>query len=120
MMADMYYLLSGFSLLFLFIVIVFSEYEYIKVDRVGREYDASIFVTVPLSVINLILFVILAFQSWNVEVYDPLLGGWQSTNMDYMCIVFYTLFLINMALILKVVFEFFIASFYEPKGKWKR
>jgi len=116
MIEEQYYMLMGFSLTFLFLIAYFSEIEYYKTDKHGREWDASIFIVTPLCVLNIILTVVLAFQSFNIEIVD------YSTNpistfayqQEYFAYIFMTLFFITVALLAKSVLKFFTESFEEP------
>jgi len=121
MLDNLYYLFTALSIVIFVLIIYFTEEEMIKEDKTGRQYDASIFIVAPLTVINLILIVILAYQSWNVEVlyFDGSDYAIYTSQMEYMMYVFFGFFLINCALLFKNVAEFFINSFYEPKGRWK-
>jgi len=122
MIADMYYMFTGVSILLFVLIVLFTEDEYIKTDKTGREYDANIFIVVPLTVLNMIMIILLAFQSWNVEMYDPTIQDYVVYQYDYMVLVFYGFFLINLALMVKKVFDFFINVFYESSvnKKWKQ
>ena len=109
MIEEMYYMLVAFGFIFLFFVIYFSEVEYIKTDRWGREWNANIFISTPLIIVDIIIFIILAFQSWNIEVVD-FTGGSLSFyryDMDYMTYVFYVLVLVLIAILFKNVVLFF-------------
>lgn len=117
MMADMYYMLTAFSLLFFVLIVIFSEYEYIKTDKHGRQWDASVFIVAPLCIVNMILIVVLAYESWNIEHIDYTTSpaSIYVTSLSYFAVVFFGLFLINVAMLVKVVFKFFVESFEEPK-----
>jgi len=122
MLSDYYYLLSALSIIVLVLVIYFSNEEIIKVDKTGREYDASIFIITPLSVICLVLFAVLAYQCWNIEILytDGTTLYTETISMGYFTVIWFLMFVITCALLGKAVFEFFINSFYDPKGKWQR
>lgn len=117
MIEEMYYMLVGFALIFLFLIIYFSEVEYYKRDKHGREWDASVFIVAPLCVMNLILLVILAYESWNIEIIDYSTSPVTlvaTEEMGYFAMVFFGLVLITIALLVKSVFKFFIESAEEP------
>jgi hypothetical protein len=119
----MYFMLIALCLIFFVFIVLFTVLRIEYVDKTGREYNASIFIAVPLSVVNMILTVILAYQSWNVETLYVDNTGTVNTyisQLPYMTYVFYVFFLIHIAIICWNVFEFFIESFYEPKGKMSR
>lgn len=122
MLNGLYYLLTLISFVFMLIIIFFTVYRFELIDKTGREYNASFFIAVPLIIINMIILVILAFQSWNVEVaYIDLAGEFQVEimRMPYLCYTFYVLFLIHILFIAWNSFEFFIDSAYEPKGNFQ-
>lgn len=113
MMEELYYMLVGFALIFFFFIFYFSEYEMIKHDKHGREWNASIFIIVPLSLLNLILCILLTYESWNVQAIEftgstPIVHTFE--DLGYLSIVFFALALFNVAFIIKSVFEFFVNS----------
>lgn len=104
-------------------IVYLTEKEMIKTDKTGREYDAAIFVVVPLIILNMIIIILLSYQSWNIEtLYVDVAGEIQvySTQLGYMTAVFYSFFLIHLLVLFKNVFDFFVNSFYEPKRRWDR
>ena len=126
-MADLYYILAVISFFFFAIVIFFTFEEVLKEDRTGREYDIATFYVVVFGIVNMVLIAILTYQGYNLDtvMYNVTSGQietYTSTeDMTYMAYGFFVFFLIHIALIAKKVFDFFIASFYEPKeGEWKK
>jgi len=119
MFADMYYLLTAFSLVFFFFVVFFTEDEIIKIDRMGREYDATIFIVAPLCILSMVLHVVLAFQSWNIEtlyITGQTVNVYTSDLM-YFVPVHIFLFFVHVALFAKNVFDFWIGGLKEPRNK---
>jgi len=115
---SLYYLLTSLSLVFLILVILFSELEMIKKDKHGRDWDASSLIQMPIGVLCLILFVILAFQSWNVEIYlyNGATVSSYSVEYGYMAMVHFVFALITFALLVKNAFKFMQRGFELHDG----
>jgi len=113
-----YYLLTSLSLIFLTLVILFSEIEFIKKDKHGRDWDASSLIQMPIGVMCLILFAILAFESWNVEifVYNGVAVSSYNVEYGYMAMVHVVLAVITIALLVKNAFKFMQRGFELHDG----
>ncbi len=122
MLSDYYYMLSALSIILVILIVYFSTIELLKVDKTGREYNASLFIYAPLSIIALVIFAVLAYQSWNIEILytDGQTVYTEVISMGYFTVIWFFMFVVVCALLGKGIFEFFINSFYEPKGTWKR
>lgn len=110
MYADMYYILTAFSFVFLFFVIFFTEEEWIKVDRYGNPYDATFYIVTPLIGLGLILHIILAYESWNVEtlyVVGNAVQTYRTESFFYFLSVHLFLFFVHIALLSKNIFDFY-------------
>lgn len=123
MYADMYYLLTAFSLVFFFFNIYFTWDELIKVDSQGREYDAYFFIVLMLGISCAILNVVLAMESWNVEtlyVVGNTVQTHTSEDLGYFLAVHLFIFFANVALMLYKTFVFFIESVEKAENKKKQ
>ena len=120
MLEGFYYLLFAFTIILFIIAIFFSVYRINYTDKTGRTINASILIVIPLVVVNLIIIVILAFESGHIEIpYVDAEGIMQIKIIEliYMMWVMFGYFLINLLVIFWNVFQFFIEAFYEPQGK---
>jgi len=114
----LYYLLTSLDLIFLILVILFSEMELIKKDKHGRDWDASSLIQMPIGVLCLILSSILAFQSWNVEIYlyNGVTVSSYTVEYGYMAMVHFVFALITAALLFKNTFKFMQRGFEQHDG----
>ena len=113
-----YYLLSAFAFVMLILSIIFSEIEYYKIDKHGREWDASVFILAPLCMVNMVLCVVLAYESWHIEFInlnvDPVVYEATET-LGYLMYFYLFIFFVEVALLSKGIFKFFVESFEETK-----
>ena len=110
MIIGMYYMLNGIMIALLVLTILFTEWEIIRIDRFGREYNASIFVVSGISAINMILIAVLAYQSWNIETLYIVNNHLETevSNLSYLVFVYVFFFFLHIALIAKMIFEFWL------------
>lgn len=122
MLESLYCMMVLLCIIIFILVIIFTQEEILRVDKAGREYDASIFIVVPLVVLNLTLCVILAFESWNIETLYVSGTSLLTNREEYPALVyfFFAYGFINVAFAVWKIFEFFIDSSYEQKGKWEQ
>jgi len=123
MYADMYYLLTAFAFVFFFFNIYFTWDEMIKVDSQGREYDAFFFIVMILGISSIILNIVLAMQSWNIEtlyVVGNQVQTYTSEDLGYFLAVHLFLFFATIAMMIYKAFEFFISSVEKAEYKKKK
>lgn len=107
MLEDQYYLFTAFSILVFIFTVLFLMIEIPKYDKVRKiRYDGSVFIVTPLALINIMLMVILAYESWNLEIYDPSIGDYVVKEMEYLVFFWVGFLFMNTAIWIWKTIEF--------------